>query len=198
MVDKKSPVMRQTVAKSTRAPQSKKLNLDKLLTSIKNISTRYKRNGKMTGGDKDPNIEAAIKEIVKFFNKNNASILGSDTPLYKTFEQIDKIKDEPKKKDALLASIKELTGKNNDSLSEYINDNDNDKKLGIKKKDEARLNYFVVNNAPPSITNTSAAKKSDLSKSDLSKALAYIQIFKLAHILAGIKTELVQYNNTEN
>jgi hypothetical protein len=195
MVDKKSPVKRLSVAKSTRAPRSKKLNLDKLLTSIKNISTRYKRNGKMTGGEKDPKIDAAISLIDKFFNKNNAIISGSDTPLYKTFEQIDKIKSDPKKKEALLESIQKLTGGNNDSLSEYISDNE--KIYGIKKKDLERLNYFVVRNnttekGPPSITNTSVAKTDDLSK-----ALAYIQIFKLAHILAGIKTELEQYNNTE-
>jgi hypothetical protein len=113
MVDKKSPVKRLSVAKSTRAPRSKKLNLDKLITSIKNISTRYKKNGKMTGGASDPIVDKALAEIISFFmDKNPTTLLGArgggDTALTKVLKEISKIRDNDGEKKKLSDNIKSI------------------------------------------------------------------------------------------
>ena len=113
MVGKKAPVKRLTVAKSASAPRSKKLNLDKLIKSIKNISTRYNKNGKMTGGDPDPVIEKAMKDIENFFHINISKIgqfvRGKEkTILTKILTDIDVIAKDNDKKQTLLDDIKSI------------------------------------------------------------------------------------------
>jgi len=169
MVDKKSPVKRLSVAKSTRAPRSKKLNLDKLITSIKNISTRYKKNGKMSGGAPAPDqIIKALQEITSFFmNQNPTTLLGArgggDTALTKVLNEINTIRknDNEKKKlsdniKSFLAAAEENSSEATvdssvkstlpDSLTYIINDlSDSDFKdliSGTQPSINSRLTYF--------------------------------------------------------
>lgn len=192
MVGKKAPVKRLTVAKSASAPRSKKLNLDKLLISIKKISTRYNKNGKMTGGAPNPVIEKAMNEIKKFFNKNNAKIAGSDTSLYKTLVDIDKIildTNETKKND-LLETIKDLTGNDTNSLSKYIQEAKN---LSHKDKTaDDRIGFFTIAYETELLNIT---KGTTTQESKISQALAYIYIFKLASTLTNMYNELNRYNS---
>jgi hypothetical protein len=124
MVGKKTPIKRLTVAKptnkTTSASRSKKLNLDKLLISIKNISTRYKRNGKMTGGEPDPSIKKVQLEIEKFFMKNTFNMVGiknGETILTKLINELEVIKKDNNIKSAILKSIKDITTVDHTNIS---------------------------------------------------------------------------------
>jgi hypothetical protein len=200
MVDKKSPVMRQTVAKSTRAPRSKKLNLDKLLTSIKNISTRYKRNGKMTGGDID-GFKNVKTEIEKFFMTTTA--LNSNTAFQNMLDDIIKIKKKGTEPDSEYTKLVEKINTlitpliNNEQPTTAIaylfsiNNNDIENVLNIPDKKQRatriinRISYFrsfdIVPVLNPPLTDDTF-KKDPL----LNKALSYISLMQIATTLAHI------------
>jgi hypothetical protein len=204
MVDKKSPVKRQTVAKSTRAPRSKKLNLDKLITSIKNISTRYKKNGKMSGG----NIEGfkdVKKKIEEFFMTTTAS--NYNTSIQNMLEDIEKIKSIDTSKDELLDKINTL-------ITTPIDINKPITAIGIllsthldipavlnspNKKDriDKRIAFFYTNSNNLSvlkkpIKNTFTDPTTNKTDPLLKKALSYIALTQIATTLAII------YNFIEN
>jgi hypothetical protein len=208
MVDKKSPVKRLSVAKSTRAPRIKKLNLDKLITSIKKISTRYKKNGKMTGGAPDP-IDKAMDEIKAFFmDKNPTAYLGArgggETALTKVLKEISIIRGIGDKKQDLSDNIKSILEVGSpptlpDSLTYIINNIEETdfNALTSGTKDTIitkRMEYFQQIQtgdkydgkfAPPKFNNSVAL--SALGKtSEIKKAVAYISIFQIAHTLATI------------
>jgi hypothetical protein len=200
MVDKKSPVMRQTVAKSTRAPRSKKLNLDKLLTSIKNISTRYKRNGKMTGGDID-GFKNVKTEIEKFFMTTTA--LNSNTAFQNMLDDILKIKSKGIEPDSEFTKLVEKINTlitpqiNNEQPTTAIahlfsiNNNDIEYVLNVPDKKQRatrianRIAFFNSYQVFP-ILNPSPA--TDTFKKDLllKKALSYISLLQIATTLAII------------
>ena len=190
MVDKKSPVKRLSVAKSTRAPRSKKLNLDKLITSIKNISTRYKKNGKMTGGIDITGIEIwslaennaskdyndVLSEIKKFF-RTKSDILRTQTPFHKACLEIDRIKDDIDNvnKTNLLESIKKFTGNNDDCLSKYIV-NTIYPNLSTMKDEEEKIKIFANIDGYDS-TNPPVFTSYPTRTAFENKTLAYLSIF---------------------
>jgi hypothetical protein len=199
MVDKKSPVKRQTVAKSTRAPRSKKLNLDKLITSIKNISTRYKRNGKMSGGN-IKGFENVKTEIEKFFMTTTA-LNYSNTSFQNMLEDIIKIKGNNTSKDELLAKINTL-------ITTPIDIDNPETAIGILlsapydipsmlnspiKKDRIgkRITFFYTySNNPPvlimPVQNIFKDSTTNISDPLLKKALSYISLVQIATTLAII------------
>jgi hypothetical protein len=192
MVDKKSPVKRLSVAKSTRAPRSKKLNLDKLITSIKNISTRYKRNGKMSGGEIE-GFKNVKTEIEKFFMTTTA--LKFNTAIQNMLDDIKKIKDvpsslekfeislttlliDPINKDTGKSAIEQLLHKDY-SIGDQLNMSD--KKERIKK----RIEFFYHASKQSTLISPTA----DINIKDdplLKKALSYIALTQIATTLAII------------
>ena len=210
MVDKKSPVKRLSVAKSTRAPRSKKLNLDKLITSIKNISTRYKKNGKMSGGtdiignvnwglavnNATDDYNNVLSEIKKFF-RTKSDILGTQTPFHKACLEIDKIKNSTDDvKTNLLESIKKFTGNNDDCLSKYIENIDKYANLSMIKEEEVKIKIFTDlttdgydSTKPPVFTSYPTRTSFE------NKTLAYLSIFYIANTLAKIYKIFVLYNS---
>jgi hypothetical protein len=204
MVDKKSPVKRLSVAKSTRAPRSKKLNLDKLITSIKNISTRYKKNGKMSGGaynwgtmEGNSDFSNVRTEIEKFF-RNKSDFLGKETPFFKACKEIESIKGDDTKKQNLLDSIKKFTGNNNDSLSSYLNTFGPTQPI-LSKIDrvEDKMKFFTDSNnffGQPDGTIPPVYINAPDRSNEENKTIAYLSIFHIANTLAKIYKLLQVYN----
>jgi hypothetical protein len=184
MVDKKSPVKRQTVAKSTRAPRSKKLNLDKLITSIKNISTRYKKNGKMSGGAGAPDqIVKALEEIVSFFmDKNPTTLLGArgggDTTLTKVLKEINKIRIDKDEKKKLSDNIKSFLATAEENSSEATVDS------SVKSTLPDSLTYIINDLSDSDFTDLiSGTKTSIQSRLEYFKALSALNRFSSKFIL---------------
>lgn len=188
MVGKKAPVKRLTVAKSASAPRSKKLNLDKLLISIKKISTRYNKNGKMTGGN-IAGFENVKTGIENFFMTSSFKI---NTALQNMLEDILKMKDE-KKKQEFLEKINNLiktpiiakdttTAIGNLLYSEVINTELNIAEMKVRIKN--RIDFFYKMRNSPHILKDNY----DLFKDDphSKKALSYISITQIATTLAII------------
>lgn len=190
MVGKKAPVKRLTVAKSASAPRSKKLNLDKLLISIKKISTRYNKNGKMTGGE-IAGFEKVKTGIENFFMTSSFKI---NTALQNMLEDILKIKkDGATKIQAFLEKINPLintpiTASDETTAigallySDVINNDLNIPEL--KERIKKRINFFYSMRKSPHILkdNYNFLKEDHLSK----KALSYISITQIATTLAII------------
>jgi hypothetical protein len=197
MVDKKSPVKRQTVAKSTRAPRSKKLNLDKLITSIKNISTRYKKNGKMSGGEIE-GFKDVKKKIEEFFMTTTA--LNYNTSFQNMLEDIEKIKLNLKN-DELLVKINTLittpividanTTAIGNLLSKLYNVNSELNSPNKKDRIGKRITFFFnYSKNPPvlkeHVENIFKDSTTNIPDPLLKKALSYISLVQIATTLAII------------